>query len=142
MKVLVLLVTIAISFMFSTNSRQLQTDKCNLFGRTTKLIDTLILDVTYLGLVRLPDHIALRYLEKRNLLLVKNFNSSLMFQPVNCPFEYNLVYSDPSKEGRSTVGPQNIGKKVQITCVIYNDRTIPGYENEPFVAIIKVRKIE
>ena len=128
--------------MLGFNTRHIQNDRCNLFSNTANPCDTLTLNVNFLGLVRLPDHIPLSYLEKKKLLKVKNFKSSLQFQAPGCPFEYNLVYGDQSKEGKRTVVPQNIGKKVQITCVIYNDRNIPYYQNEPFVVITKIRTIE
>jgi len=138
MKTIAIFILICIFFLFY---RKENFSKCDPFLETTKLIDTLEVEVELLNLVKLPiNHPPLDYLNKKRLIDKTQFKSSIIFKINDCSTRFNEVISANSDRSREILN-SDYPQKAIIKCVVFKDQGIPNLSKEGyFISVIDVRK--
>ncbi len=129
-----------------TTFAQNRCDISHLFNLTNQS-DTIVVKGTIRSIkMRFGVDSSLVYMEKKNILKIKNFNSSIEFKIEGCR-NYHDFYFEVKCESQKKIEYLNNFTPSQLfnfTCIIFNDKNIPkGYiKDEPFIIITNIRKAD
>ena len=145
MKKLIIELSLALIMIGQTTIAQNRCDISHLFNLTNQS-DTIVVKGTIQSIkMRFGVDSSLVYMQKKNILKIKNFNSSIEFKIEGCRNYHDFYYEIEQKNKVKMITYLNGFQQTQkfiFTCVIFNDKNIPkGYiKDEPFIIIIKIKK--
>jgi hypothetical protein len=146
MKKLIIELSLALIMIGQTTIAQNRCDISHLFNLTNQS-DTIVVKGTIQSIkMRFGVDSSLVYMQKKNILKIKNFNSSIEFKIEGCR-NYHDFYFEVKCESQKKIEYLNNFKPSQLfnfTCIIFNDKNIPkGYiKDEPFIIITNIRKAD